>query len=106
MEIEFKIGDIVDAEVTRITDFGAFVKINGRRLGLIHISQISDTFVKNITQHLKIGDKVRAKVIKLGPGKKIDLSLKKPSVVRSPKKDSGFKTSDFEEKLQDFLKSA
>ncbi|MBL7084929.1 MAG: S1 RNA-binding domain-containing protein [Candidatus Omnitrophica bacterium] len=106
METTFNIGDIVEAEVTRITDFGAFAKINGRGLGLIHISQISDSFVKDVREHLKIGDKVKARVIKLGPGKKIDLTLKRPAS-RLPKKDSGpacrqagFKSSDFEEKLK------
>ncbi len=104
METTLKIGDIVEAEVTRITDFGAFVKINGRSPGLIHISQISDNFVKDINRYLKIGDKVKARVTKLGPGKKIDLSLKKPlSRLRKNSYDSGFKSSDFEEKLKRFL---
>jgi S1 RNA binding domain protein len=108
METQLKPGDILDAEVTKITDFGAFVKLNGgRNLGLIHISQIHDDFVKNINEHLKIGDKVRARVIKLGPGKKIDLSLKNLQGERVPKNaSSGFKSSDFEEKLKSFLKSA
>ena len=94
MQATLKIGDIVEAEVSRITEFGAFVKINGRDTGLIHISQISENFVKDVNQHLKVGDKVKARVIKVGPGKKIDLSLKK---------SAGFKSSDFEEKLNRFL---
>lgn len=104
MELEFKVGDIVEAEVTKITDFGAFVKLSGgRNLGLIHISQVSDNFVKDIKEHLKIGDKVKARVIKMGPGKKIDLSLKKPQPARVVKNTSSFKRSDFEEKLKSFL---
>ena len=77
MAADFKVGDIVDAQVTRITDFGAFIQINNsRNIGLIHISQVSDNFVKNINEHLKIGDRIKARVIKIGPGKKVDLSLK------------------------------
>lgn len=76
MEVELNLGDIVEAEITKVTNFGAFAKINGGSLGLIHISQISNRFVKDINEHLKVGDKLKAKVIKLGPGKKIDLSLK------------------------------
>jgi S1 RNA binding domain protein len=118
MAEEIKIGDIVEAEVIRITDFGAFVKINDRNRGLIHISQISDSFVKDINKHLKVKDKLKAKVIKLGPRNRIDLTLKikgdgipvekrqrdKRSLVSFPRSRSGFKSSDFEEKLNQFLK--
>ena len=106
MAKEVKIGDIVEAEVTKIADFGAFVKINGSNRGLIHISQISDSFVKDVNKHLKIGDKLKARVIKLGPGKKIDLSLKRPSSLPAQKDNFGFKSSDFEEKLKRFLKES
>lgn len=128
METEFKIGDILEAEVTRITDFGAFVKINGRGgLGLIHISQIADSFVKDVNQHLKVGERVKARVIKLGPGKKIDLSLKSEKSKKGQEKgqapfanrrknssfatpsqrsNSGFKSSDLEEKLQEYLRTS
>ncbi len=117
MTKEVKIGDIVEAEVTRITDFGAFVKINGGNRGLIHISQISDSFVKDINEHLNVGTKVKARVIKLGPDKKIDLSLKRPSTAPAQKDNfgppaalrsrrTGFKSSDFEEKLKRFLKGS
>ena len=104
METELNLGDIVEAEITRITDFGAFVKINGRNSGLIHISQISDSFVKDVNKYLKVGDRVKVRVIKLGPGNKIDLSLKKSFVRRPQKNNSGFKSSDFEEKLKRFLR--
>ena len=117
MQAELKIGDIVEAEVSKITEFGAFVKINGRHLGLIHISQISDSFVKDINEHLKIGDKLQARIIKLGPDNKIDLSLKKAFAPRSQRDNSGppasrkygqagFKSSDFEEKLKKFLRQS
>jgi S1 RNA binding domain protein len=125
MQAQLKIGDIVEAQVSRITDFGAFVKIGNQGLGLIHISQIADNYVKNINDHLKIGDKVKARVIKLGPAKKIDLSLKSgqgqkkdkngPSSFDRPfprknfsrnQRQNGFRSSDFEEKLKRFLGSS
>ncbi len=106
METNLRIGDIVEAEVTKITGFGAFVKIFGQTPGLIHISQVSDSFVKDVNEYLKIGDKVKARVIKFGPGNKIDLSLKRPSVARAQKNNSGFKSSDFEEKLKGFLQQS
>jgi len=103
IETTLKTGEIVEAEVTKITDFGAFVKIKGGALGLIHISQISEDFVKDISRHLNVGDRLKARVIKIGPGKKIDLSLKEPVSSRPQKNNSGFKSSDFEEKLKHFL---
>ncbi len=72
---EVKIDDVVDAEVIKIAEFGAFVKF-GNRKGLIHISQVSDSYVKKVEDHLKVGDKVKAKVIKVSPDGKIDLTLK------------------------------
>ena len=108
MRAEIKIGDIVEAEVVKITDFGAFVKTIGQTSGLIHISQISNSFVKDIKQHLKVGDKVRARVVKFRPGKKMELSLKQAQDIkeRRQKKGSGFRSSDFEEKLKVFLKKS
>lgn len=115
METGLKIDDIVEVEVSKITDFGAFVKIKDRGLGLIHISQISNDFVKDVNQHLKVGDRLKARVIKLGLGKKIDLSLKtraqaqgksNSNSARPEKWRTGFKSSDFEEKLKDFLGSS
>jgi len=72
---EVKVDDQVDAEVIKIAEFGAFVKF-GNRKGLIHISQVSDSYVKKVDDHLKVGDKVKAKIIKISPDGKIDLTLK------------------------------
>ena len=110
MATDFKVGVIVDAQVTRITDFGAFIQINGRRnIGLIHISQVASSFVKDINEHLKVGDRVKARVIKIGPGKRVDLSLK-PADTNTQKNNAkfkpAFKSSDFEDKLKKFLKDS
>ena len=120
METKLNLGDIVEAEITKITNFGAFVKVNRQNSGLIHISQISNSFVKDVNRHLKVGDKVKARVIKLGPDNKIDLSLKvkkeegafhsrqkgRPFGPAQQKNNSGFKSSDFEEKLRKFLQQS
>ncbi|HRZ67414.1 MAG TPA: S1 RNA-binding domain-containing protein, partial [Candidatus Omnitrophota bacterium] len=71
-----KVEDVVEAEVIKITDFGAFVKFGSGKKGLIHISQVSDSYVKKVDDHLKIGDKVKAKIMKVSPDGKIDLTLK------------------------------
>ena len=101
---QFKIGDVIEAKVYKITNFGAFVKLPNDKKGLIHISQISDNFVKNISEHLNIGDKVKTRIVAID-GQKIELTLKKTKeYISSYPKNKGFKSSDLEEKLKVFLK--
>lgn len=72
---KFKVGDVVEGEVTGVVDFGAFVKFNDGLEGLIHISEIDWGLVENPRDVLKAGDKVTAKVIDI-QGDKVSLSLK------------------------------
>ena len=55
-------GNILEGTVVNITSFGAFVEIEGKT-GLVHISEVADSFVKDIRQHLNEQDKVKVKVI-------------------------------------------
>lgn len=100
-------GDLVEIEVTGITDFGAFVRLPNKRSGLIHISQISDSFVKDINEYIKVGDKVKARILDISPDGKIQLSLKKEKeTFTSFPKGKTFKNSSFEEKMKKFLKQS
>jgi polyribonucleotide nucleotidyltransferase len=72
---EFKVGDIVEGEVIKILEFGAIVDLAGGKDGMIHVSELKDGFVKKVEDVVKIGDFVRAKIIKIENGK-IGLSLK------------------------------
>ena len=60
---EFKEKDIITAKVTGIQEYGAFVNIDNEHDGLIHISEISYGYVKNINDYVKIGDKIYAEII-------------------------------------------
>ncbi len=102
---ESKIGDIVEAEVFKVTSFGAFVKFAEKK-GLIHISQVSDVYIKDINQHFKVGDKVKARIINISQDGKIDLSLKKDKTPTNKFEPKNFKFSDFEQKLKNFLKKS
>ena len=75
--IDLSVGEIVDCAVEQIMPYGAFVRIakTGRK-GMIHSSELSYSFVKNITDVLNIGDKIQAKVIRIDEKGRIDLSLK------------------------------
>ena len=61
--------------VIKLLDFGAIVDLGGARDGMIHISEIKDGFVEKITDVIKLGEVVKAKVIK-SEGGKIGLSIK------------------------------
>ena len=60
-----KKGSIVKGEITAIKPYGAFVKINEEFVGLIHISEFSDGFVRSIEDYVNIGDVSDLKIIKI-----------------------------------------
>ncbi|MDD3957671.1 MAG: S1 RNA-binding domain-containing protein [Candidatus Izemoplasmatales bacterium] len=70
------VGDIVKGRITSIKPYGAFVKINDEVDGLIHISEMSDGFVKSIEDFLTVGDTVDLKVIKITEDNKVSLSYR------------------------------
>ncbi|MBI2024486.1 MAG: polyribonucleotide nucleotidyltransferase [Candidatus Harrisonbacteria bacterium] len=72
---EYNIGDIVEGEVVKILDFGAIVEFGPNRDGMIHVSELKEGFVKKVEDVVKVGDFVRAKIIKVENGK-IGLTLK------------------------------
>lgn len=77
LQDKFKVGDIVEAPVMRISQFGVFVSLDGGISGLIHLSEISSSMVKNIEDHVKVGETIKAKIITFDPtAKRIGLSIK------------------------------
>jgi uncharacterized protein len=77
---DLKIGQWYQGQVTNITLFGAFVDIGIKENGLLHISQISDTFVENPTDKLKVGMELKVKVIGIdNERKRVSLSCKTDS---------------------------
>jgi len=62
--------------VIKIVPFGAFVKIDTNEVGLVHISEISDTYVRDVNQFLKEGDKVTVRIIGRNKDGKLNLSIK------------------------------
>jgi len=72
---EFQVGEIIEGNIVRILDFGAIVDLGGGKDGMIHVSELKEGFVKNVTDVVNVGDFVRAKIIKTSEGK-IGLSVK------------------------------
>jgi len=73
---ELRTGEIFDGVVKDLLDFGALVEILPGRVGLMHVSEITNSYVKKVEDWYKPGDKVKVKVIGLGPEGKISLSHK------------------------------
>jgi S1 RNA binding domain protein len=75
--MSIEVGSKLQGKVTGITNFGAFVELPDGLTGLVHISEVADNYVKDINDHLKVGDQVEVKVINVGKDGKIGLSIKK-----------------------------
>lgn len=73
--VAVEVGNIVDGVVKGITHFGAFVELPDGRTGLVHISEVASSYVRDVRDFLKEEDKVRVKVLSID-GKKIGLSIK------------------------------
>lgn len=116
-----EIGTIVEGTVVGITKFGAFVELAEGKVGLIHISEIADSYVEDVRQFVKEQDKVQVKVLGLNDKGKYDLSLKQASETwktRPPKPKGRFRKEggdapstqnpdvSFEEKLAKFMKES
>ena len=114
--MHYRIGEIVEGEVTGIQPYGAFVKI-GDAYGLILISEISTDYIKDIHHFLKINQKIKVKVLEIDEETShYKLSLKALQPVQSkekrkyyrgiklPKMEIGFKT--IEEHLEEWIEKA
>ena len=116
-----EVGAVVEGEVTGITNFGAFLQLPEGKVGLIHISEVSNVYVKDIHDFLKEHQKVKAKGLSIDARGKIALSLKqleeKPETPAKPvrpkeapvvEKRAPRQTGplSFEDKLSKFMKDS
>ena len=120
--MELTVGAVLEGKVKSITNFGAFVALPENKTGMVHISEVANTYVSDIHQHLTEGQDVKVMVIGLDNGK-INLSIKRLEPRRDTRpprrenRESGAprrsapvppaapKTADqlFEEKLKQFM---
>ena len=75
--MQLEVGQIIEGKITGITKFGAFVSLPDGKSGLVHISEVANTYVNNVSDHVSDGDSVRVKIIGITPDGKINLSIKK-----------------------------
>ena len=112
--MSIEVGSIVDGVVSGITNFGAFIEVEGKT-GLVHISEVADSYVKDIREHLNEQDKVKVKVISIDDNGKISLSIKQANVKKKSVKPAEFEwgtekkkpnTANFEDIMSRFLKDS
>lgn len=125
-----EVGSIVEGKIIRIKPFGAIVSLGEQVQGLVHISQVANTFVQDINDHVKLGDVVKVKVLSIdAETNKIALSIKEtlPKETRPPRSEKSFKqnrqqertpaeeyfkpqtvnpSADFEEKMREWMKQS
>lgn len=68
---------MVEGKVTGITKFGAFVELPGGKTGMVHISEVATTYVKEISDHLSQGQMVKVKILSVTDDGKVSLSIKR-----------------------------
>ena len=98
-------GAVIDGAVERITPYGAFLKLEDGRLGLVHISEIDRNYVKDVHDHLREGDVVQAKVLAIKEDGKIDLSIKALQDPPPQRQRRGH-DPEFEQMLKRFMKQS
>ena len=75
--MQVKEGDVIVGRISGLTDFGAFVDLGDGKKGMIHISEVSTSFVSKIEDFFEVGQEVKAVVISVGEQGKISLSSKR-----------------------------
>ncbi len=114
--MSIELGSKLEGKVTGITHFGAFVLLPGGETGLVHISEIADSYVRDINEHLKVNDPVVVKVINVDNGK-IGLSIRqavdRPPTAPRPHRvrnanggGGGGGRQTFEDKMSRFMKDS
>ena len=119
--MSIEVGNILEGVVTGITKFGAFVELPGGKVGLVHISEVADVYVKDVNDFLKEKDKVKVKVLSVDDHGKIGLSIKQLQEKKveeqntRPAQSSNYRPAprkhnnsgaSFEDKLSKFLKDS
>ncbi len=112
------VGDVVEGTVEHLAAYGAFVRLGTGQKAMIHISELSRSYVQKVEDVLTVGEKVSAKVIKIDEKGRIDLSLKvlqspseavsSPTPIATPslraRQERTPSPDDFEKRLSNFLK--
>ena len=90
--MQLEVGKIYDGKVTGVTKFGAFVEVEKGVTGMVHISEVASTFVKEISDFITQGQEVKVKVMSIAEDGKIAMSIKRaeaPAPARNNNRNQG-----------------
>lgn len=82
--MQIEVGQIIEGKVTGITNFGVFVDLGEGKTGLVHISEIAQTYVSDVREFVKENDTVKMKVLNISEDGKISLSIKRAQEQQAP----------------------
>ncbi|MGI6365799.1 MAG: S1 RNA-binding domain-containing protein [Bacillota bacterium] len=97
--MSLEVGQVLTGEVTGITNFGAFVLLPNKATGLVHISEVADSYVRDIKDYLQLHQEVKVKVISVQDGK-VGLSIRRANETQRDQQRA------FEERLSRFIKES
>ena len=107
MVSSFQVGQLVQGEITRLTKFGAFARLDDNLEGLIHISEISDKRIEHPKEVLSVGDIVTLRIIKIDtPRRRIGLSMRKVESMKYSDMDWEMVLAEIEENDEDDSENA
>lgn len=72
-----ELGSVLEGKVTGITKFGAFVSLPEGKSGLVHISEVANTYVNDVHEHVQLGQTVKVRIMNITEDGKINLSIKR-----------------------------
>jgi S1 RNA binding domain protein len=75
--MQLEIGSILEGKVTGVAKYGAFVQLPGGKTGMVHISEVSNAYVKEISEHLSENDTVKVMVLAISEDGRVSLSIKR-----------------------------
>lgn len=87
--MQVEVGAIVEGKVTGLTNFGAFVSLPDGKTGMVHISEVAPTYVKEIRDYLTENQEVKVKILSVGDDGRVSLSIKRamePEQQRAPQR--------------------
>ena len=87
--MQLQVGEILDGKVTGVKKFGAFVLLPSGTTGMVHISEVSNQYIQELSDVLSEGQSVRVKVLSIAPDGKVALSIKQTQEAPPPKPSRG-----------------
>ena len=93
--MQLEVGKIVEGKVTGITKFGAFVDLGEGKTGMVHISEVASSYVKETTDFVKENDVVKVVVLSIAEDGKIALSMKRAQPAKPQQQSRSASRTDF-----------